>query len=311
MVVIHIKSTIDRDEFLYQTPAAADVADIITDLVHLHNARVRLRSQASALYNLLNEDGGAHSAAKSDEQRNLLSALHDEVRAIVAPERVVEKACFDRAALHDLLSRVEAAAVATYEECRDDAPADGSEAAPATAADKLWKAREEGDTPEDDRLRAYYFLELVDPEFRGKDFYAADTAKLWWAGKELVRGGPLKGYTGANEKSKIVGKLSGDKQGCPAREARMALAQQRDLRQHFLGKQEEFKALEASELAAHKNVRRDPADYVAFRAPCSNGERLFGDGSRGAVDPHAKAAGDGIISLNTNVKKISHPTCGP
>ena len=41
---------------------------------------------------------------------------------------------------------------------------------------------------------------------------------MWWAGKELLREKPLNSYTGKNEKTKIVVKLSKSGSGPPVRE---------------------------------------------------------------------------------------------
>ena len=43
-------------------------------------------------------------------------------------------------------------------------------------------------------------------------------AQLWFSGKELIRGNPLKKFVGANEKTKIVVKLSKRGSGAPPRE---------------------------------------------------------------------------------------------
>jgi hypothetical protein len=42
---------------------------------------------------------------------------------------------------------------------------------------------------------------------------------MWWAGKELLREKLLNSYTGKNEKTKIVVKLTRSGSGAPVREA--------------------------------------------------------------------------------------------
>ena len=42
---------------------------------------------------------------------------------------------------------------------------------------------------------------------------------MWWAGKELIREKPLNSYTGKNEKTKIIVKLTKAGSGAPARES--------------------------------------------------------------------------------------------
>eukprot|EP01061_Rhynchopus_euleeides_P021607 TRINITY_DN35232_c0_g1_i1.p2 TRINITY_DN35232_c0_g1~~TRINITY_DN35232_c0_g1_i1.p2 ORF type:complete len:329 (+),score=128.06 TRINITY_DN35232_c0_g1_i1:79-987(+) len=297
MVVIHMKSTSDRDEWLFSATTGMEVEALIGELVFVHNGRVRVRAMASALYNLLHEEGYNHLDGKTEEQKNCLNLLHERARHVLHIDRIAEKAFFARDALAELVDEVQQAAIATFAECQGD-----------DAIDKLWKAREDSETKDDDRLRAWYFLQLIDPAFKERDFYLADKAKLWWAGKEVQRGNLLKKYTGGNEKSKMVCKITAEKQGCPSREPKLQYNVQRDLRQHFEEKRDTFKQLEESELAAHKNVRRDPSDFVAFRPPTSTGTNLFGDGARGSVDATAKAGGTGLVKLNTDVRKIHHPT---
>ena len=42
---------------------------------------------------------------------------------------------------------------------------------------------------------------------------------MWWAGKELLREKPLNAYTGKNQKTKIIVKLTKSGSGAPTREA--------------------------------------------------------------------------------------------
>ena len=44
-------------------------------------------------------------------------------------------------------------------------------------------------------------------------------SSMWWAGKELLRQKPLNSYTGKNEKTKIIVKLTKSGSGAPVRQA--------------------------------------------------------------------------------------------
>lgn len=47
----------------------------------------------------------------------------------------------------------------------------------------------------------------IDTKSDTYDFLDENTASLWWAGKELLRGKLLNEYSGKNEKTKIVVRL--------------------------------------------------------------------------------------------------------
>ena len=296
MVIIHMKSTTDKDEFLFNGKTDMEVDTLIEQLTFMNNSRIRLKSMSSALYNLLNEPGYTHLEGKTAEERNLLEQLHEKVTTMLHLDRIGERTFLSQELLTETITAVRDAAVQIFSECKPD-----------DAIDLLWKSRDDADIHEDTRLRAWYFLELIDPMFKERDFYTPETTKLWWAGKEVKKGNPLKSFSGPNEKSKMICKLSSEQKGCPSREPQLQYTKQRELRQHFTEKRDTFKELERSELADHKNVRRDPGDFIAFRGPTSTGTQLFGDGARGAVDENAKAGGEGLIKLKTDVKKI----CGP
>ena len=42
---------------------------------------------------------------------------------------------------------------------------------------------------------------------------------MWWAGKELLKEKPLNAYTGKNQKTKIIVKLTKSGSGAPVRQA--------------------------------------------------------------------------------------------
>eukprot|EP01059_Diplonema_ambulator_P022834 TRINITY_DN38176_c0_g1_i1.p1 TRINITY_DN38176_c0_g1~~TRINITY_DN38176_c0_g1_i1.p1 ORF type:complete len:307 (+),score=66.15 TRINITY_DN38176_c0_g1_i1:53-973(+) len=293
MVVIHIKSTADKDEWLYQTECSKDTTELIEELAGIYNGRVRLKSQVMALWNLVNEDGGSHLEGREEGVAGVLEGLYEKGRVVLDVAGVQEKRFFGKKVVEGMVAEIENAARESFEECKGD-----------TAIDELYKARDDPDLAETKRLQYWYFLELIDPQFKARDFLNPTTTKLWWAGKEIKRAEPLSVFIGKNEKTKFVGKLTSEAKGCPAREPKLGYAQQRELRQHFEEKRSAFQNLEPSELQDHRNVSRKPSDFVQFRAPTSQGTNFFGDGARSAVDSNAKAGGEGIIQLNTNVKPI-------
>eukprot|EP01064_Diplonema_japonicum_P034114 TRINITY_DN6966_c0_g1_i1.p1 TRINITY_DN6966_c0_g1~~TRINITY_DN6966_c0_g1_i1.p1 ORF type:complete len:325 (+),score=79.83 TRINITY_DN6966_c0_g1_i1:60-977(+) len=296
MVVIHMKSTADKDEWLYETTCAKETTPLIEELAFLHNARVRLRSQTMALWNLVNEDKGAHLKNRGEGAGAVLDGLYEKAKRVTSLDNISGRVYCTREEVVRVIEEITKTTIQIFEK----------ECSPEDAIAKLWATRDDPDVTEEERLMAWYLLELTDPQFKERDFIPLEKAKLWWAGKEIKKDDTLSTFVGRNEKSKIVGKLTSEATGCPSREPKLSYEEQRKLRDHFTQKRNEFKELEASELADHKNVTRKPSDFVRFRAPTSEGTSLFGDGARATVDPHAKAGGEGLIQLNTNVRPIHH-----
>eukprot|EP01060_Flectonema_neradi_P026009 TRINITY_DN34862_c0_g1_i1.p1 TRINITY_DN34862_c0_g1~~TRINITY_DN34862_c0_g1_i1.p1 ORF type:complete len:302 (+),score=65.47 TRINITY_DN34862_c0_g1_i1:49-954(+) len=290
MVLFHMKSCDDRDEYLYSALTTKSTTEIRDELVFIHNARVRLRSQTLSIYNLLYENDGEHTKNKSEDTKETLKEIHEAAGYITKPDRVKERVIVGKDELSAMIEKIEAFAREVFPECKDTPE--------ITAIDSLWKKRDDADISEDDRLRAWYFLELIDPAFKERDFFDPEKTSLWWAGKQIKPDHVLKDFTGANEKSKIVAKLQTAEKGCPSREQRLKYEDQRSLREHFHERKETFKQLEPSELANHKNVTRKPGDFVRFSAPTSNGTAMFSTNIKNNA---------GLTSLNTNVRTIHNP----
>ncbi|KAL3320628.1 hypothetical protein Ciccas_000703 [Cichlidogyrus casuarinus] len=77
-----------------------------------------------------------------------------------------------------------------------------------------------------------------------KEVIAQESATLWFCGKELLKSHKLSEYSGKNEKTKIVVKLSKVGHGPPAREPVVNEADQRAMMAFYHRKQEEWKKLE-------------------------------------------------------------------
>jgi hypothetical protein len=71
-------------------------------------------------------------------------------------------------------------------------------------------------------------------------------SSMWWAGKELLRDKPLNHYTGKNEKTKIVVKLTRTGSGAPVRESAVDEATRIKLMSMYHKKQEELKKAESN-----------------------------------------------------------------
>merc|ERR1719235_682048 len=69
-----------------------------------------------------------------------------------------------------------------------------------------------------------------------------DTASLWCAGREFVRGELVSDRLGKNEKTKVVAKLQKPGSGAPAREPVVSEDERKAMMAHYFKRQEELKA---------------------------------------------------------------------
>jgi len=86
-------------------------------------------------------------------------------------------------------------------------------------------------------MEAFYNPEMM-------DLIELETATLWWAGKELVKGKLLSDYIGKNEKTKIVVRLQKAGSGPPVREPLIDEETHKKMLAFYYKKQEESKKLE-------------------------------------------------------------------
>ncbi|EGR28937.1 hypothetical protein IMG5_166570 [Ichthyophthirius multifiliis] len=78
-------------------------------------------------------------------------------------------------------------------------------------------------------------------EFDVGDYLEAKNTSLWWAGKELLRSKLLRDYTGKNEKTKIIAKLTKTGSSAPAREPMIDQETHKKMLSYYYKKQEENK----------------------------------------------------------------------
>jgi hypothetical protein len=71
----------------------------------------------------------------------------------------------------------------------------------------------------------------------------ADTASLWWAGKEFFRDQTVGDRVGKNEKTKVIARLQKKGAGAPMREPVISEDERKAMMAAYFKKQEEEKAL--------------------------------------------------------------------
>ncbi|WAR07671.1 CF298-like protein [Mya arenaria] len=84
-----------------------------------------------------------------------------------------------------------------------------------------------------------------------KDIIEEAEASLWFSGKEMMRGRPIKDFVGRNEKTKVIAKLQKKGQGCPSREPVVGEEEQKQMMAYYYRKQEEMKKLEKEAEDSH------------------------------------------------------------
>jgi len=262
MVVIHLKKD-DANQFLYECTTKMTNDDLIKDLVQLWNMRMVLGflvDNARAL--------AKHGPMKPPEQHGLDEIAETEQGVVVekgphyaadpqgqrsgngpGPQlaETIERVCLDAlAAINKNQVDLKVALThATMQEKMDNIRGAVTMAYPMGL-------------PEHDVIREIF--EANDPYFMDSnsgsaDLFEPETATLWWAGKEFVRGETVANRVGRNEKTKVVCKMQNKGQGPPGREPAVTESERNAMMAHYFKKQEEMKKLaEADDDDFHSSV---------------------------------------------------------
>lgn len=258
MVILDVKRSEKKSEFLFETTVKASAADTLKDLCDLHNLRLKVMRLSMACKELakhgplrpeetrgISEDlskvteldvNAYGQPTKPDEQgyrtgvppppevADVLSRTAEEAAAAVDGALVAQKKCLDKKACQTQLDNMRGAVMIAY---------------PAFHRLPVYDpARQELEDREE--LDGASELQCV------LDY---SQTNLWWAGKELRTdaGSTLETYIGKNEKTKIVAKLAPKSSGAPVREPRIDENTHKAMMAHYYKKQEEQKKLQADE----------------------------------------------------------------
>jgi len=256
MVILDVKRSEKKNEFLYETTVKIGCADLLRELCEVHNLRLKVLRLAVTCKEL-----AKHGPLRPEETRGIsdsIGAVSElDVNAYGQPtnpdEQGYRTGCPPPPEVADVLTRT----------------AEESEAA---VSHELVLQRRTLDKKtcqtQIDNMRgavmiaypAYHRLPVYDPtrqELEDKeeldgvsDLQAVldyTQTNLWWAGKELQAGQTLEQYVGKNEKTKLVAKLAPKSSGAPAREARIDENTHKAMLAHYYKKQEENKKLQGDE----------------------------------------------------------------
>jgi hypothetical protein len=256
MVILDVKRSEKKNEFLYETTVKMNNADLLQELCEVHNLRLKVlrlaascrelakhgpirpeetRGISDAISGVSELDVNAYGAPTNPDENGfrtgvppppevaeVMSRTAEEAEAAVSVELVSQRRCLDKKACLTQIDNLRGAVMIAY--------------------------------PAYHRLPVYdpTRMELEDKEeLDGQSELQAvldhTQTNLWWAGKQLSLEQTLEQYIGRNEKTKIVAKLAPKSAGAPVREPRIDENTHKAMMAHYYKKQEENKKLEADE----------------------------------------------------------------
>jgi len=252
MVLLHVKRSEKKNEFLFETTTKIPCQELLTQLVKLYNIRLKVCRLARCLKEL-----GKHGPIRPEETRGLNDETTKytplDVNAYGAPtnpdEHGFRTGCPPPAEVASVLIRT----------------ADEAEAAVShTLVDHKRTLNEKSCQELIDNMRgavmiaypAYHRLPAYDParqeledkeELDGhtefQDVFEVNGCALWFAGKEIQKGKILEEYVGKNEKTKVAIKMQPKESGAPVREPRIDQETHKSMLSFYYKKQEENKKL--------------------------------------------------------------------
>jgi len=256
MVIIDVKRSEKKNEFLYETTVKIGCCDLLQELCELHNLRLKVQRTAVTCKEL-----AKHGPIRPEETRGISDEVSNvtdlDVTAYGVPtnpdDNGYRTGCPPPPEVADILSRTaeEAEAAISHE----------------LVAQRRCLTREVCQAQLDNMRGAvmiaypgYHKLPVYDPtrmELEDKeeldgvsDMQAVldhTQTNLWWAGKELQGAKTMEEYIGRNEKTKVVGKLVPKSAGAPTREPRVDEGTHKAMLSHYYKKQEEDKKLKGDE----------------------------------------------------------------
>uniref|UniRef100_A0A7S0BCC6 Uncharacterized protein n=1 Tax=Pyrodinium bahamense TaxID=73915 RepID=A0A7S0BCC6_9DINO len=256
MVILDVKRTEKKNEFLFETTVKANVGDLLKELCEVHNLRLKVlrlavtckelakhgpirpeetRGISDDLSKVTELDVNAYGKPTNPDEHGfrtgcppppevgaVLSRTAEEAEAAVDIALVQQKRCLDRSTCQTHIDNMRGAVMIAY--------------------------------PGYHRLPVYdpTRLELEDKEELDgasdlQNVLDHTQTNLWWAGKELRTDQTLEQYVGRNEKTKIVAKLAPKSAGAPVREPRIDENTHKAMLAHYYKKQEENKKLQDDE----------------------------------------------------------------
>lgn len=256
MVLMHVKRTNDKNEFLFETTVAKTVTDVVNELVVVHNLRLKVQRLAVSMQEL-----AKHGPMRPEETRGLsdetAKCTELDINAYGAPTNPdphgYRTGCPPPQATADVMLRTaeDSLAAVTHKLVEQKKCLD---LASVQSALDMCKGAVQIAYPAFHRLPWYDPVRMecedkeeLDGRSDMQDILDPSDAVLWWAGKELQSDKFVHEYTGKNEKTKLMTRLQTKSNGAPVRESRIDKETHSAMMQHYYQKQEEEKKLKADE----------------------------------------------------------------
>jgi len=280
MVVLDVKRSEKKNEFLFETTVKANIGDLLKELCELHNLRLKVLRLAMTCKEL-----AKHGPIRPEETRGISDDLSNvtelDVNAYGAPtnpdEHGFRTGCPPPPEVSDVLRRTAEEAEAAVDVALVAQKRSLDRAACQTQLDNMRGAVMIA-YPAYHRLPAYdparqelEDREELDGASELQNVLDHTQTNLWWAGKELQPDQTLEQYVGRNEKTKIVAKLAPKSAGAPVRESRIDENTHKAMLAHYYKKQEEQKKLQEDE--DHSYLDSEWANPKALKSQLIGGGR--------------------------------------
>lgn len=252
MVILDVKRSEKKNEFLFETTVKANVGDVVKELCEVHNLRLKVLRLAVSCKELAkhgplrpeetrgigdeigkvseldpnaygqptnpDEHGYRTGCPPPPEVADVMHRTAEEAEAAVSVALVAQRRCINAQVCKEHLDNMRGAVMIAY-----------------PAYHRL---------PVYDPVRSELEdKEELDGQSEMQDVLDFGQTNLWWAGKELQIDQFLEHYLGRNEKTKIVAKLAPKSAGAPVREPRVDENTHKAMMAHYYNKQEDNKKL--------------------------------------------------------------------
>lgn len=263
MVLIHLKKSEKKSEFLFETSVSKTVNEICKELTTVHNLRLKVLRLARSITEL-----AKHGPIRPEETRGLSDATSNvtplDINAYGKPNApdehgyrtgcppptdvaaVLERTAKDAALAvdHNLVDARKSITAALCEEHINNMRGAVMIAYPAYHRLPVYDpARQELEDKEE-----------LDGHTEFQDAMDEKETVLWFAGKEMQKVKEMSEYCGKNEKTKVVIKMQGKQMGAPVREPRIDEATHKSMMSYYYKKQEENKKLQEDDDDSYLNA---------------------------------------------------------
>eukprot|EP01059_Diplonema_ambulator_P025065 TRINITY_DN42046_c0_g1_i1.p1 TRINITY_DN42046_c0_g1~~TRINITY_DN42046_c0_g1_i1.p1 ORF type:complete len:278 (+),score=78.64 TRINITY_DN42046_c0_g1_i1:116-835(+) len=212
--------------------------DITLELTKLQNMRVRVRFMIQAAKALQKE-------VTDEKIKSVFEAPLAEATALLDLEHITRKRAITLNEYQVVVDTLKGCATIAYpSECTDRRGG-------RTPVENLCKQLDDESCENPDHIRC--LLALIDDGARTDDMLPEGQTQLWWASKQLHSDDLLKKYTGKNEKTKLICKLTKLGSSVPTKEPVIDIQAQQDMMAYWHRKQEENKKLQVDDDISYGN----------------------------------------------------------